>query len=471
MASIFQKRFPGARWQIRYAKAGYALTELQRAVQARLPYVLEVRAESGPRSSEENLLLLGTPEDHPRIRAMGLDIPDAPQSYAIARKGPVLALAGRDEAGVLHAVADFAAHRLAGIEGREAFDALPGFSASSTPKVARRGIWTWGYVIHDYRGFLDRMARLRMNTLTIWNDEPPLNAPEVLDYAHARGIEVILGFAWGWGRADLDLSSEADRRKVGQEVLEEYRTRYRHLKADGIYFQTLTEHTEREKGGRSTAAWACDWVNAIARPLMDEFPGLPIRFGLHATSIEQDYGDLSGLDPRVMIDWEDAGVIPYSYDPVTDLKQTGQHLGRFVSPEETLDYSRKLARLRPGCPFSMVPKGWTCLGWREEFEHHGPFILGERDPVWIRRRLESRKARWDDVNARWEKLFPLAARFYREMLKENAEGMSVTGLVEDGVFEARIPLSVALFAETLWDPTRPDAELLAAARRLAEDGA
>ena len=165
--STYEPRFKGPRWQIRFGKAGFALTELQRAVQARLPYVLGVRPETEPRENEENLILLGTPEDHPRIREMRLPVPAAPQSYALLRKGPLLVLAGRDEAGLIHAVEDFAWQRLPGVDTREAFDSMSDFSASETPKVARRGVWTWGYVIHDYRGFLDRMARLRMNTLTI----------------------------------------------------------------------------------------------------------------------------------------------------------------------------------------------------------------------------------------------------------------------------------------------------------------
>jgi len=32
--------------------------------------------------------------------------------------------------------------------------------------------------------------------------------------------------------------------------------------------------------------------------------------------------------------------------------------------------------------------------------------------------------------------------------------MTATGLIEDGIFEARVQPSVAIFAETLWNPKR-----------------
>ena len=38
--------------------------------------------------------------------------------------------------------------------------------------------------------------------------------------------------------------------------------------------------------------------------------------------------------------------------------------------------------------------------------------------------------------------------------------LTVTALVEDGVFEQAIQPSVALFAETVWNPHRDEAEIL-----------
>ena len=44
---------------------------------------------------------------------------------------------------------------------------------------------------------------------------------------------------------------------------------------------------------------------------------MKIEWGLHASSILDNYKDLESLDPPIVIVWEDAGVIPYSYDPTT----------------------------------------------------------------------------------------------------------------------------------------------------------
>lgn len=113
----------------------------------------------------------------------------------------------------------------------------------------------------------------------------------------------------------------------------------------------------------------------------------------------------------------------------------------------------------------MVPKGWTCLRWGREFEFHGPFILGERQPAAIRERLHDREGTWEANNQRWYRLFPHAARFYREVLATNPASTLATGLVEDGLFEECIQPSVSLFAETLWNPYQPDEEILARAMR------
>ena len=51
--------------------------------------------------------------------------------------------------------------------------------------IKQYGIWPWGHVIYDYRGFLDNMKRLGMNSVIIWNDIVPLNSEDVLDYAHS----------------------------------------------------------------------------------------------------------------------------------------------------------------------------------------------------------------------------------------------------------------------------------------------
>lgn len=505
MAIVYKRRYDGGRWRLLFgAYTGaeeYAVNELQRLVQLFLPYVICVEpatAGAAAASGDDHLILIGTAARHPLLADLAargtFRLPAEPQAYSLALiPSPwhpgcrVLVIAGADPAGVLYGVEDLCARVLAplaakhgggrsGAAGAEenpgaettpatrraALDGLAEFAISEAPRIADRGIWTWGYVIDDYRRFLDHMARLRLNMLTLWNDTPPLNTPQLVQYAHSRGVKLIFGFNWGWGRDDIDIANPAHRRQIRAEVVREYAENYRNLGLDGIYFQTLTEHHTQAVGDQTLAAVVRDWVNEIAAGLFELEPGLHIQFGLHATSIGPHYADLLGLDPRITIVWEDAGVLPYSYDPVTELPAADPRRETLGTPELTLAYSKKLAACRPGSIFGMVPKGWMALHWDTEFEHHGPFILGERHPELSRRRLGERQARWDTVNRLWFERYPLAIRFYREIL-DIVPRMLVTGLVEDGLFEETIQPSVALFAETLWDPTRDPADIAAQA--------
>lgn len=481
-------RYAGTRWRVVCGAYGgveqFALDELQRAVQTFHPYVVPVYAAASagnPKNHPDHLIVVGTAKDNPLIADLAarklVRVPPKPDAFALAcLKSPwnarrkVLAVAGRDARGVLYGVEDLNARVLSRYwphEGaprvmpeipskrRESFDAMPEFAVSEAPRIESRGLWTWGYVIYDYRRFFDNMARLKMNTLIVWNDVPPVNAAQVIDYAHARGVRIIAGFHWGWGLDNLDLSSASHARMIRKQVVEAYRRDYLPLDIDGIYFQTQTEHKETTKGSRTLAAVVTDWVNRIAEGLYEITPDLYIQFGLHATSIRENYADLAKLDPRISIVWEDAGALPYAYNPheLSYGPETGLP-GPWSSVEATLEYSKKLATFRPGSEFAMVPKGWMALRWTDEFEHHGPFILGERDPAWIRRRLEERRPRWDYVNATWLKNFPLALRFYREVLACKPARMLAAALVEDGMFEEEIQPSVSLFAQSVWDPTR-----------------
>jgi len=484
MANLHPDVNTGTRWRIAHGSlegcARWALIELQRAVQTSLPYVLEVRSggDDGLRTAS-HLLICGTPADNPLLAelvARGLlAAPQGAGGYSLAAGASpwaagcrFAAIAGSDAAGVLNGTVDFLARIHAARltpddprEARRAFDAMPDFAIAERPAAENRGIWTWGYVLYDHRRFFDRMARLKLNMVCIWNDVVPVNAAEVVACAHARGIKVIFGFHWGWGIKELDLGNPEHLRRTREAVLRIYREQYRGLGADGIYFQTATEHDRLTLGGRTVAALARDWVNDIARALLAEEPGLLIQFGLHAISIGPHAEDLAGLDERVTVVWEDAGAIPYSYEPLPAFAERPWYIPPGTeTAEQTLDYSRRLAAIRPGAEFALVPKGWIKLRWGVDFEHHGPFVLGERDPAWIRRRLAERQPRWDAVNRMWLQHFPAAARFYREILACRPARLTALALVEDGMFEERIQPSVALFAQTLWNPHRPDGEIL-----------
>lgn len=482
MVNSYKLRYEGDRWKIIYGKyegiEQFAVSELQRMVQSYLPYVIETCQTSGDDfNSEENLILLGTAADNSviaeLIKRKLLSIPKKSQGYTAAciespfcEKKKIIVIAGHDSHGVLYGVEDFNSRILAAVvtpdessKMREAFDGIEKFSFSEYPLIENRGIWSWGYVIYDYRRFIDNMARLKMNMLTIWNDYPPINCKEVIDYAHSRAVKIILGFHWGWGMKNIDLSNKEHRQQIKEEVLSNYKKNYKHLGMDGIYFQTLTEHHDTEVSGKTTASLVCELVNDISRDLLDKEPDLHIQFGLHATSIMNSYNDLKPLNPKITIVWEDVGgnyktkgVIPYSYLPIVD-----PDLNKI---EECIDYSKKIAVFRGKKEFAMAPKGFIWLRWGIEFEHHKSFILGERDKKFIQKRLVERQALWDKVNTLWLKNYPIAKRYYREMLDCSLSKMTVTGLIEDGMFEESIQISVAIFAETLWNPKRSDEEIL-----------
>lgn len=483
MESEFRRVFDGPRWRLLFGSLTgverEAVIVLQQLLQYYLPYTLEV-APAGPGlPGEGHVAVIGVRGEHPVIDALIRDglLPDpaAPEGFSLAllrnvqpSGGLLLVVAGADPRGALYGAHEAAARLFCGgtlLDGRAgagrraALDNAEPFCVSEHPAVAERGLWTWGYPITDYRGFFARMARLKMNMVTVWNDTPPLNVSAFIDEAHRFGIRVILGFHWGWGHTgSLDLSREADRAAIRESVLATYRRDYAGLSHDGIYFQTLTEHRNERLAGRSTAWWAALLVNDTARSLLDEWPGLPIRFGLHATSIGENYRDLAALDPRVTIVWEDCfGQIPWTYHPAQAVEPTGDF-------DAMLAYARRIATFRSGSAFALVPKGWTCIRWQQDFENHGSFLIGERSALETRERLALRANDWDRIDAHWLEHFPCAARFYREMLVVNPS-LSACALVEDGLFEAAIAPSVALLAETLWNPFRPDTETLRRALR------
>jgi hypothetical protein len=261
---------------------------------------------------------------------------------------------------------------------------------------------------------------------------------------------------------DLDPNGREDRQLVKDDVICKVDQTYAHFGMDAIYFQTFTETSKKEVGGTPLAVLARDWVNDITGAVLARHPDLRIEWGLHATSILENYTYLESLDPRVTIVWEDAGVIPYAYDPITH-STTGSVPASLDTPEATVEYSRKLATFRANREFAMVAKGWTTLRWKTEFEHHGPFIMGERARDFIRNRLHERQPRWDYVNNLWRENYPEALHFFQAILAASPSRMTVLGLIEDGLFEEKIQVSAALFAEMIWNPRRGAKEILESA--------
>ena len=110
------------------------------------------------------------------------------EEYRISVKDEKINVFGFDGSGLLYGVVDLYAVYLNPIfyvevtnNGRKRFDeSLRDFERTSRPSVKERGIWTWGHVIYDWRGFIDNMVKLKMNSLIMWNDRVPFNIKEII---------------------------------------------------------------------------------------------------------------------------------------------------------------------------------------------------------------------------------------------------------------------------------------------------
>ena len=305
--------------------------------------------------------------------------------------------------------------------------------------VKNRGMWTWGHVIYDYRGYITHMRELGLNTIIIWNDIAPLNAREVLEFAHQNGVKVIWGFAWGWlNNCNKVLESLDDETltRLKSEVVREFSRDYRDIAPDGIYFQSFTEVGYDMVNGRSIAAVVTDFVNSVARMLLWLHPGLEIQFGLHAASVREHLDEIARVDPRIRIVWENCGAFPFADDP-----------DNTENYAETLEFVKKITRLRgkhERCGF--VFKGMTKLDW-SKFEYHTEaYNVGEAPKELILEKQAALEPRWEYVSRCWHKNRALAEEML-EVITDASEDSLVTVLLEDGCFENEIKPAARIFAE------------------------
>ena len=399
-------------------------------------------------------------QENPACSTITIGRGEAPRNgYRIAVSEPEdgrqrVSIEGADENAVLYGCMDFVNIYLAQASQSHVsvspyyfhplFDGhpLPATVWTRAPRVLHRGLWTWGLAVYDYRGYLQNMARLKMNEVIIWNDFPPVNGREIVAYAHSLGIKVIWGYAWGWDTTmRLDVSEEAS-----DKIVREYETGYAPLGGDGIYFQSFTETTQDTLDGRLIAEAVTEFVNRTAGRLWERHPGLLIQFGLHCPSIRDHLEHIAQTDPRIHIIWSDCGDFPYHYMP--------EHQ---PDPEGTMAFTRRFLALRPGTVSGTDMKGQICLNWNKFRHQTGPFALGcaSRETIDARRAEVARI--WHVIQAEWM----VYGEKCREMIAEWAKNeCELYALVEDGLFEEAIPLPTALFAEMLWDCDRPFPELL-----------
>lgn len=440
------------------------------AVSELLHYVLITKDAKGLTDTdiaENNLIIVGKLGSNTYLNECGskkiTNTPSKSEGYSIfvgesvfCKDNQMIVIEGYDEAGVLYGCVDFCNKYL----GEEIFknkdiwtdktftapfeDKLNPWSISTASEIKRRAIWTWGHVIYDYRKFFENMAKIRLNEVVIWNDVLPINAKQVVEYAHSLNIKVIWGFSWGWGVVCSDILesySKETLETLKRSVIEQYEKDYLPTNADGIYFQSFTELQQDFVGDKCVAELVTELVNEISGALLEKYPTLEIQFGLHATSVKKQLDHIKKVDKRFRIVWEDCGSFPYEY-----------YADRVDNFEETLAFTSDILRLRgENEKFGIVAKGTLKLDW-QNFEHFsGPYILGERNENYIKERQISKNKIWKLQQADWLKNAEYARRIVLEIANNSSDSV-VQALVEDAMFENEIMLPIALFAEMLWTP-------------------
>jgi hypothetical protein len=123
---------------------------------------------------------------------------------------------------------------------------------SNSPIFTSRAAWTWDiHIVNNARQYIDRLARWKYNVLIIWNEPFLIQNPDLIEYAHSRGIRIISGIginSYGTALsapAYLKRSTETNWCLCPSEP-ENQRWMSEYLKniieslpsLDGIYFQT-----------------------------------------------------------------------------------------------------------------------------------------------------------------------------------------------------------------------------------------
>lgn len=387
------------KWQIVFDKNCKAVEKINRIVSQYVDYPVPCNLTE----SQNNRIILKTDSSM--------------EGYSIFAKDNEIVITAKDDVNLLYAASDFNNKFIPYWKNPNAkqshynvpfIDDMPEFSIYTSPKIKKRGIWTWGHVIYDYKKFIDNMVVLRLNTLIIWNDFVPINICEVIDYAHENGIYIYLGFAWGWDQKCAEQIKELD--SLPQNISDKYKEEYSHLHCDGIYFQTFTELTVEEVNGVTIADAAVSLVNKTAELIYKQKPDLEILFGLHATSVHTKLDIIAKTDKRITVMWEDLGAFPYAYSPsVTD--------GFDKTLKLQQDIQKKFDK------FAAVLKGVCCLDWHT-FEH--------------------------------------------QIINEFSENDIITVLCEDCLFEQFINFPMAVYSQMLWNPDRDTDDILCEAALMSE---
>ncbi len=319
----------------------------------------------------------------------------------------------------------------------------------SEPSIRERGLWTWGHVIYDYKKYFDHMALCKLNTVTIWNDFTPLNAKEIYEYAHSRGIRVIWGMSLNWDEKE-NITDEKSIEKWTGIALDRCRSLYGEKIADGVYVQTFTETTEDHIGGASIAENAVRWINTAYEAIARQIPEIDFRLGLHAVSVMKRLDVIAKINPGVRIIWEDGGQFPYNYVPETDIPG-------FANAMKT---TKQIAALRGGKNAGATLKGLCCLDWLVFKHMDKPMNIGCADQAQMDALLEEKTRIWRYVQSFWLVNAEACREVIAEFKRASDGDCSLCALVEDSLFDVKLWYPAALCAEIMWNCDAPVSELI-----------
>lgn len=318
-----------------------------------------------------------------------------------------------------------------------------------------KGLWSWGHVIYDYKGYINNIKRLGLDSVIIWNDIVPINAAEIISYAHSKDVKVIWGFAWGWvdkcGDNINDIGEEVIE-KIQTGVLKEFTEDYKDICPDGIYFQSFTEMGRDSIGGKCIASVVTDFVNDTAHKIFEISPDVEIMFGIHYTSVKNHLDEIARVDKRIRIIWEDCGAFPYHYNP--------ENIEGFDDTVKFTETALKLRGQDEKCGF--IIKGMTTLDWSKFQYHTSAYTIGGADRDFIKARQAEKNSKWETLTKGWIKNLEYARRII-EIISNSKNGVSVFALVEDGMFENEIKLPPALLSEILNCPNRSCEDIISQA--------
>ncbi len=317
---------------------------------------------------------------------------------------------------------------------------MPDYELARAPLTKIRNVFSWGHTVNNFRDYIEKMARLKLNEIIMWNDFPPLNAREIVEYAHSWGMKLIWGFAWGWTTGCKGTDSET-LKGLSDSIYSKWKDVWSKLDGDGIYFQSFTETELETNNGISIAEAAVDLVNKTAGRILAEKPDQRLIFGLHATSVKNKLDVIAKTDPRICILWEDCGGFPFRGDIMPD-DETDRFLNKLMEQKRDM---------------GLVFKGMMMMEWGKFAHQAGPYVLGNSSDSVIANDASIIEPGWRHLKLLWKEYGDIS---YSIAKKAHANSQYCTMLNITGNLTGKIQWPTALCAEMMWSTEEPYSQII-----------